>query len=565
MPQFIKSVLFFDYDSVYRSLREKSASAAEAFGQRAGDWLAAIEKGGIVSPAAEDMRRRILVRRCYGDPKMLGDNRARLIASGIQVIDCPPIAGRERSSADIHIALDANDALEHTTGFEEFILLSGDSDLTPILFKLRAHNRNSVIYATTSTSDSYRSFADAAVEESALLELLGAGAKPTARAAPSAPAEKAEVAPPPVPAPATRTEVDTARPYDKEELASLVRRIHHATRVPLFSPRVFADLFRRLASEIAENGYRFQTTAENVADRMVEAGRNVTRRQVGFVVKGLALKGHMFSPQDTPEGLADVFREQVLYLARSAGIELSERDKGMVSAWIIGRGGSVAPPAASVDPVKTAELPPAAMLTTPPPPPKPEREPEPAPDTTLRFTPIPETPVIRRPPPRPAKAKPEAAASPVRERPAVITPPPPPKVEPVAEEEPAKPQVLPLKRGASAQPERPARAAQRRAAAPEPVKEVQKEAPKVAESKPAAPPADDMENSILAAIAEAVDVLVEDRATDNARTPVDNARPPQAKGTAPITPVESDDDSDDIGEEIQRILASYSQNRDKRK
>ena len=37
-----------------------------------------------------------------------------------------------------------------------------------------------------------------------------------------------------------------------------------------------------------------------------------------FVVKGLALKGHVFSTTDTPERLAEVFREQVIYLIGNA-------------------------------------------------------------------------------------------------------------------------------------------------------------------------------------------------------------------------------------------------------
>jgi len=97
----------------------------------------------------------------------------------------------------------------------------------------------------------------------------------------------------------------------------------------------------------------------------------------------------------------------------------------------------------------------------------------------------------------------------------------------------------------------PRRSAQKRAVATE----VPKEEAKVAAQEM---PADSMEDSILAAIAQAVDVLVEDRSTDNLG--------PLRGEFAPLAEPAGEDDaaSDDIGDEIQRILASYSQSRDKR-
>src|SRR6185312_11863374 len=88
---------------------------------------------------------------------------------------------------------------------------------------------------------------------------------------------------------------------ERTEIEALARRIHSGTNIPLLSPRTFAELFRLLATEISERGYHFQETAERVSSELTAAGRNVTRRQVVFVVKGLALKGHVFSTTDTAE------------------------------------------------------------------------------------------------------------------------------------------------------------------------------------------------------------------------------------------------------------------------
>src|SRR5690606_2393682 len=207
-----------------------------------------IERGEIVNGGSDEkLRRRLLVKRCYADPALLGADRSWFTANGIEIVDCAPLAGRSRSAADIHLALDSNDALAHTTGFEEFILLSADADLTPLLFRLRAHNRTSVIYATASTPAEYRAFADAVIEADSLLALLAPDGTPVL---PPASGDGAATAPETLPVPVAAARdgmVLDGQPVDREELTGLVRRLHQATRVPLFSPRVFAELFRMLA------------------------------------------------------------------------------------------------------------------------------------------------------------------------------------------------------------------------------------------------------------------------------------------------------------------------------
>jgi hypothetical protein len=69
---------------------------------------------------------------------------------------------------------------------------------------------------------------------------------------------------------------------------------------------------------------------------------------------------------------------------------------------------------------------------------------------------------------------------------------------------------------------------------------------------------DAIESSILAAIAQAVDVLViEDEVDKTAPAAIEPPSPPPQK---PAVPAPLADDGD-IGDEIQRILAAYSQSR----
>ena len=596
MADTIKSALFVDYDSFHRSQEDGNGDTAERIAQTSAVWVTALESGKLIAPPPENgARRRVLIRRCYADPALLGANRSALIANGFEVIDCPHQVGRKRNAADLHMVIDTIDALEHPAGYDEFVLLSADTDLTPVLLRLRAHNRNTVVYGDEATSAAYRALADGMIDAAKFAAVLSG--------------EVAEPKPEPTPeveaaAGATESATTTAVPADRNDIEALARKVHAATNVPMFSPRTFADLFRVLAQEIGEHGYHFQNTAENVAEKLTTAGRNVNRRQVLFVVKGLALKGHVFSTTDTPERLAEVFREQVIYLIGNAGLDLDEREKAMLPAWIIGKTATVAKP------VPTA--------TRPPPRPVPIAE-----DSAAKK----QTPVRRRVT-RPAMASkdetPAAAAraemSPAAEmvaqaeaaaerrepapaaKPAIGTgvggPTPSSKTADLratvasrfaaitkstfgaspAGEAPAR--VKPATRPAAAEP---SQAAPRTTPPPRPapVGAAGRTGSAAGSAKPlsakAKPPAEEgnngaLESSILAAIAQAVDVLVEDGGeTGKAKdmeferedAPVSAERAPPASSPEPPPDPEPSQggDSEDIGDEIQRIIASYSRAR----
>jgi hypothetical protein len=90
-------------------------------------------------------RKSVLLRRCYLSPHC-GRNRYRknFTQTAFSVVDCPTLA-QGKNSADIHMVIDILDTLEHRTYFDKFIIFSGDSDFTPVLLRLRAHNRRTTI------------------------------------------------------------------------------------------------------------------------------------------------------------------------------------------------------------------------------------------------------------------------------------------------------------------------------------------------------------------------------------------------------------------------------------
>jgi hypothetical protein len=521
MAEPITSVLLVDYESLHRSL---AAAAGETrLADRAAAWLAAIESGRLIGP--EGVRRRLLVKRCYAGPSVRGKQRDALSAAGFDVIDAADGGGR--GSADLHMAMDTIEALNKPEGYREFILLSAATDLAPLLTRLKAAKRMTVIFADVTTPESDKTPAG---------EIR----------APSGGGERAEI-------------------------EAFARKIHAATSIPLFSPKTFAELFRHLTEEIAASGYHFQTTAKNVADRMMATGRSVTRRQVVFIVKGLALKGHVFSTGDTAERLAEVFREQAHYLITNAGITLDPREEALLSAWFMSR------------PAPNVSNPSKPSISGPP-----HQASAPSAETKARIAETIEREIAKaviRPPDR-AKppARPTASAKPPPVRPvdlpkSAARPTQQVKPSPAAREE-AK-AVIAARIAASAKlkngsrPSLPGKPALSKAATPDLPAQ-----PPPAVEKAAAPQrhmtqasTDALESSILAAIAEAVDVLVEDSSDDErpSREPPAKQRPasparlaerPQPAPPSPPPEAEPEDpESNDIGDQIQRIIASYNRNR----
>jgi hypothetical protein len=104
--------------------------------------------------------RRILLRKCYLNPDVYREFRPYLIRNAFEVIDCPPLTSRGKTSTDIHMVMDILDALSHPTWFNEFIILSGDADFTPVLTRLRMHNRYSAVLSVGQASTAYKSACD---------------------------------------------------------------------------------------------------------------------------------------------------------------------------------------------------------------------------------------------------------------------------------------------------------------------------------------------------------------------------------------------------------------------
>ncbi|MEO1544800.1 MAG: NYN domain-containing protein, partial [Pseudomonadota bacterium] len=226
------STVFIDYDNIYLSLKRKSDEAAKRFAKNAGGWLQAIASGALVTPTNGPdlgLPRRIVMNRCYGNsfPRRNAQDdatdmnsfpfvRHHFVRAGCEVIDCPPLTKQLKNSADIRMVMDVRDYLLHDTYFDEFVILSGDADFTPVLHRLRQHARRTVVYANDYTVAPYRAISDGEIREADLIKLLLEGSPSN-----QVEAASASSAPKGLPSPAS---LATARSEILNEVLSTVQR-----------------------------------------------------------------------------------------------------------------------------------------------------------------------------------------------------------------------------------------------------------------------------------------------------------------------------------------------------
>ena len=190
----IRAALFVDFDQVFGALHRIRPEAAIAFATQPGRWLEFFENGMHVEQNDMDglIPRSLLVRRCYLNPvgalrapqdhghgairhrteqrDVFGNYRVHFTRAAFSVIDCPPLTSQGKNSADIVMVMDILDILNHHAHVDEFIILSSDADFTPVLLKLRMHDRRTTILADQVTAAAYRNACDYQVQQADFIE-----------------------------------------------------------------------------------------------------------------------------------------------------------------------------------------------------------------------------------------------------------------------------------------------------------------------------------------------------------------------------------------------------------
>ncbi|MBO0871097.1 MAG: NYN domain-containing protein [Micromonosporaceae bacterium] len=173
-----RAALFVDFENVYPGLCASSREAGRRFATDPARWVRWMEQGmGPMLVDADDAPRVLLRRICYLDPARSSRFRPYFTRAGFRIVDCPALTAAGKNSADIYMVLDILDTLRHPTYFEEFIVLSVDADFTPVLLRLREHDRRTAMLVSGPTAAAMQAACDFAIPDAMFLdEALGLGA-----------------------------------------------------------------------------------------------------------------------------------------------------------------------------------------------------------------------------------------------------------------------------------------------------------------------------------------------------------------------------------------------------
>jgi uncharacterized protein (TIGR00288 family) len=84
---------------------------------------------------------RILLSRAYGDWGRFAKFKQSLLIQGISMMELTSYRGQDKNRADIALVVDAMELVYTRPHIQTFVLMSGDSDFTPLVMKLRELNK----------------------------------------------------------------------------------------------------------------------------------------------------------------------------------------------------------------------------------------------------------------------------------------------------------------------------------------------------------------------------------------------------------------------------------------
>jgi hypothetical protein len=389
-----RAALFVDFENVHRGLCESSPEAGRRFATQPARWVQWMERTlGPLVVDLDDQPRKLLRRICYLEPARSGQYRPYVTRAGFRVVDCPALTTMGKNSADIHMVLDILDTLTHPERYDEFILLSVDADFTPVLLRLREHDRRTAMLVSGPAAAALQAACDFAIPDSVFLDealgledeqppapppielddlrrqmervvrdLVSSAAEPVVMARVAQEVRKTVG----VSVDTTNwagsgsfgkfiaqmtdeyLRVDSRRSpgwlYDPtrhaasaQNVSEVVDRVSRLVDAPMLSGQTYATLFTVLAEVGDADGDGDQAEAERRArDRCAELGRPVSRPAVHFVVVGLRHQGITWPRAGLDAAkLAEAFAENVLELAAAVPMVLSDHERDEIRAWLI--------------------------------------------------------------------------------------------------------------------------------------------------------------------------------------------------------------------------------------
>lgn len=150
------------------------------------------------------LKGNIVVKKAYCDWERYKDFKGGMHEAAFELIEIPHIRQSGKNSADIRMVVDALDLCYTKSHIDSFVVVSGDSDFSPLVSKLRENNKNVIgVGVKKSTSDLLISNCDEFIFYDDLVRETVARRKPKS--------------PRPAKAPSVKTDVKTEATKDDEE------------------------------------------------------------------------------------------------------------------------------------------------------------------------------------------------------------------------------------------------------------------------------------------------------------------------------------------------------------
>ena len=141
------------------------------------------------------LKGSIVVKKAYCDWERYKEFKAPMHEASFELIEIPHVRQSGKNSADIRLVVDALDLCYTKSHVDTFVIISGDSDFSPLVSKLRENNKYVIgIGVKDSTSDLLSANCDEFIFYDDLVRVQEAKKKQAAKKAPAK--AKVEVAKP---------------------------------------------------------------------------------------------------------------------------------------------------------------------------------------------------------------------------------------------------------------------------------------------------------------------------------------------------------------------------------
>jgi uncharacterized protein (TIGR00288 family) len=145
------------------------------------------------------LKGNIVVKKAYCDWERYKEFRGKMHEAAFELIEIPHVRQAGKNSADIRMVVDALDLCYTKLHVDTFVIISGDSDFSPLVSKLRENNKVVIgVGVKKATSDLLMAncdefiFYDDLVREAKKPRRTRKAATPATAAAPKAPAQSEE-------------------------------------------------------------------------------------------------------------------------------------------------------------------------------------------------------------------------------------------------------------------------------------------------------------------------------------------------------------------------------------